>query len=44
MTASILKTLVKNHEFKSYKKLMHTWSEEEIEDVRVFIDKNLPGQ
>ncbi|KAJ3629753.1 hypothetical protein MTP99_014123 [Tenebrio molitor] len=42
MTASVLKTLLKEPEFKSYRGLMHTSSDEELRDVKDFIDKHLP--
>lgn len=44
MTASVLKQLVKDPEFKSYRSLMHTSSDEELRDVKQFIDKNIPNQ
>ncbi|KAJ8943767.1 hypothetical protein NQ318_011979 [Aromia moschata] len=44
MTASKLKTLLKDVEFKSYRGLMHTSSDEELRDVRQFIHKHLPSQ
>jgi len=44
MTASALKTLVKNHDFKSYRGLMHSSSDEEMRDIKAFIQKNLPSQ
>lgn len=42
MTASVLKTFLKNPEFKTYPGLMHTSSDEELQDVKTFIDKRLP--
>ncbi|KAL1517343.1 hypothetical protein ABEB36_001118 [Hypothenemus hampei] len=44
MTSSALKTLLKNHEFKSYKGLMHSSSDEEMSDIKGFIRKQLPSQ
>lgn len=44
MTASALKTLLKNTEFKTYRGLMHNSSEEEMRDIKAFIDKYLPSQ
>ncbi|XP_060535871.1 acyl-protein thioesterase 1 [Cylas formicarius] len=44
MTASVLKTLLKDVEFRSYRGLMHTSSDEELRDVKQFVGKNLPGQ
>lgn len=42
MTASLLKQLAKNTEFKSYRGLSHSSSDEELNDVKQFIDKFLP--
>ncbi|KAK9880181.1 hypothetical protein WA026_010054 [Henosepilachna vigintioctopunctata] len=42
MTASVLKTLLKSPEFKSYRGLLHSSSEEELQDVKEFIGKQLP--
>ncbi|KAL3278726.1 hypothetical protein HHI36_016256 [Cryptolaemus montrouzieri] len=42
MTASILKTLLSAPEFKSYSGLMHSSSDEELQDVKEFISKCLP--
>ncbi|XP_019866715.1 acyl-protein thioesterase 1 isoform X2 [Aethina tumida] len=44
MTASLLKTLLNKPEFKSYKGLMHSSSDEELNDVRAFVEKNIPSQ
>ncbi|KAK5642717.1 hypothetical protein RI129_008884 [Pyrocoelia pectoralis] len=44
MTASLLKNLLKGPEFKSYRGLMHTSSDEELQDVKEFIHRNLPSQ
>nr|XP_023012396.1 acyl-protein thioesterase 1 [Leptinotarsa decemlineata] len=42
MTASLLKTFLHNStEFKLYRGLMHTSSEEELEDIRQFVSKHL---
>ncbi|XP_018336018.1 acyl-protein thioesterase 1 [Agrilus planipennis] len=43
MTASLLKTLLKSPEFKTYKGLMHTSSDEELQDMKVFVSKHLPN-
>jgi len=43
MTASLLKTLLKEPDFKSYRGLMHTSSDEELRDVKQFVDKHLPA-
>ncbi|XP_017773417.1 PREDICTED: acyl-protein thioesterase 1 [Nicrophorus vespilloides] len=42
MTASILKTMLKSPEFRTYGGLMHTSSEEELNDVKKFIEAHLP--
>lgn len=42
MTASILNTLLKKPEFKSYRGLLHSSSEEELRDVKEFISNSLP--
>ncbi|KAJ8924544.1 hypothetical protein NQ315_000692 [Exocentrus adspersus] len=44
MTASVLKSMLKNVEFKTYRGLMHTSSDEELRDIKQFIDKYLPSQ
>jgi len=44
MTTSLLKTLLKSPEFKSYRGLMHTSSDEELQDVKEFVNKTLPSQ
>ncbi|KAF7281146.1 acyl-protein thioesterase 1 [Rhynchophorus ferrugineus] len=44
MTASVLKTLLKNVEFKSYRSLMHSSNDEEMRDIKAFINKNMPSQ
>ncbi|KAF5276458.1 hypothetical protein FQA39_LY06527 [Lamprigera yunnana] len=44
MTASVLKNLLRGTEFKSYRGLMHTSSEEELQDVKDFIYRHLPSQ
>ncbi|KAF2879616.1 hypothetical protein ILUMI_26555 [Ignelater luminosus] len=44
MTASLLKTLLKSPEFKSYRGMMHTSSDDELKDVKEFVDKHLPSQ
>lgn len=44
MTASILKSLLKNFEFKSYQGLMHTSSDEELRDIKQFVGKYLSNQ
>lgn len=41
-TASILNTLLKSTEFKSYRGLLHSSSSEELRDVKEFISTNLP--
>lgn len=42
MTASVLKTLFNEPEFKSYRGMMHSSSDEELRDVKEFIEKHLP--
>lgn len=44
MTASLLKTFLKSLEFKSYRGLMHTSSDEELRDIKQFVEKHLPSQ
>lgn len=44
MTASVLKQLIKDTEFKSYRGLSHTSSDEELRDIKQFIAKNIPSQ
>ncbi|XP_028165601.1 acyl-protein thioesterase 1 [Ostrinia nubilalis] len=43
MTASFLKTFMKNIEFTTYQGLTHSSSEAELKDMRAFIDKTLPA-
>ncbi|XP_020288084.1 acyl-protein thioesterase 1 isoform X3 [Pseudomyrmex gracilis] len=42
ITASLLKQFMSNTEFKTYRGMMHTFSQEEMRDLQVFIDKVLP--
>ncbi|GJQ84152.1 hypothetical protein Trydic_g2832 [Trypoxylus dichotomus] len=42
MTASLLKMILKDFEFKSYRGLMHTSSDEELSDVKQFVHNKLP--
>uniref|UniRef100_A0A1B6I6J1 palmitoyl-protein hydrolase n=2 Tax=Homalodisca liturata TaxID=320908 RepID=A0A1B6I6J1_9HEMI len=44
LTASILKTLVKSTEFRSYRGMMHSSSEEELQDLKSFVEKILPNK
>ncbi|CAH1115398.1 unnamed protein product [Psylliodes chrysocephalus] len=44
MTASVLKTMIRNIDFRSYRGLTHTSSDEELNDVKQFITKHLPSQ
>ncbi|KAG5887846.1 hypothetical protein JTB14_005612 [Gonioctena quinquepunctata] len=44
LTASILKSMLSEVEFKSYTGLMHTSSEEELGDIKQFIAKLLSSQ
>lgn len=43
MTASFLKTFMKNVEFTTYQGLTHSSSDAEINDMRQFIDRTLPA-
>ncbi|XP_068618459.1 acyl-protein thioesterase 1 [Battus philenor] len=43
MTASFLKTFMKNIEFNTYQGLTHSSSEAELRDMRAFIERNLPA-
>ncbi|RVE46190.1 hypothetical protein evm_009148 [Chilo suppressalis] len=43
MTASFLKTFMKNIEFNTYQGLTHSSSEAELKDMRAFIDRSLPS-
>ncbi|XP_026316811.1 acyl-protein thioesterase 1 [Hyposmocoma kahamanoa] len=42
MTASFLKTFMKNIEFNTYQGLSHSSSEAELKDMRAFIERTLP--
>lgn len=42
MTAHLLKTVLPNHSFKTYKGLMHSSNEEELQDIKQFISSCLP--
>lgn len=44
MTASLLKTMFKDMEFKTYQGLTHCSSDDELRDVKQFIEKYLPSQ
>ncbi|CAH2039623.1 unnamed protein product, partial [Iphiclides podalirius] len=43
MTASFLKTFLKNIEFNTYQGLTHSSSETELKDMRAFIERTLPA-
>lgn len=43
LTSTSLKAFVKQHEFKTYKGLMHSSSEAEMADIRAFLNKLLPN-
>ncbi|CAG9793864.1 unnamed protein product [Diatraea saccharalis] len=43
MTASFLKTFMKNIEFNTYQGLTHSSSEAELKDMRAFIERTLPS-
>lgn len=42
MTATVLKGFAKKSEFKSYRGLMHSSNDEEMSDLKAFIEKHLP--
>lgn len=42
MTASYLKSFARNVEFKTYRGMMHSSSEEEMSDLKDFINKVIP--
>ncbi|GBP80216.1 Acyl-protein thioesterase 2 [Eumeta japonica] len=42
MTASFLKTLMKNVEFNTYQGLTHSSSDAELKDMRAFVERTLP--
>lgn len=42
LTSQILREILPNHEFKTYKGMMHSSSDEEMKDVKQFISKCLP--
>ncbi|XP_013789893.2 acyl-protein thioesterase 2-like [Limulus polyphemus] len=42
LTSDVLKKVMKNLEFKTYKGMMHSSCEEEMQDAKRFIEKNLP--
>jgi len=42
LTSQILRDILPNHEFKTYKGMMHSSSEEELQDFKQFIAKCLP--
>ncbi|CAH1968289.1 unnamed protein product [Acanthoscelides obtectus] len=44
MTASVLKTMLTNVDFKTYRGVGHTSSDQELVDVKQFIEKYLPSQ
>lgn len=43
MTASFLKTFMKNIEFTTYQGLSHSSSDAELKDMRAFIERTLPS-
>ncbi|XP_053606378.1 acyl-protein thioesterase 1 [Plodia interpunctella] len=43
MTASFLKTFMKNIEFNTYQGLTHSSSEAELKDMKAFIERTLPA-
>jgi len=42
LTSTLLKTMLENHQFKTYKSMMHTSCEEEMQDVKKFVSTCLP--
>lgn len=44
MTAHLLKSFMKNVDFRSYPGLMHTSSDEELRDLKAFVEQYLPPQ
>jgi len=42
LTSTLLKSILKSQEFKTYKGMMHSSSEEEMQDVKKFIAASLP--
>lgn len=44
MTASLLKQFLKQIEFKTYRGMMHSSSDEEISDLKTFLEKVIPPQ
>jgi len=42
LTSTLLKGLLPGHQFKTYKGLMHSSNEEELQDVKKFIAETLP--
>jgi len=43
LTSTLLKTMLTNHEFKTYKGMMHSSCEEELQDIKKFIAECLPS-
>jgi len=44
LSASVLKTVLKNTQFKTYNGLSHSSSEQELQDIRAFIDNWIKSQ
>nr|CAI5839907.1 unnamed protein product [Callosobruchus analis] len=44
MTASVLKTMLNNVDFKTYQGVGHTSSDQELMDMKQFLEKYLPSQ
>jgi len=42
LTSTLLKSMLKNHQFKTYKGMMHSSCEEELQDVKKFVVECLP--
>lgn len=44
MTASLMKTMFKEMDFKTYQGLTHSSSDEELQEIKQFVEKYLPSQ
>ncbi|PSN53573.1 Acyl-protein thioesterase 1 [Blattella germanica] len=44
MTASLMKQFLKHTEFKTYRGMMHSSSDEEMRDLKTFLDKVIPPE
>ena len=41
LTSQILREILPKHEFKTYKGLLHSSNDDELQDVKQFIEKNI---